>query len=189
MLGYDQMPVADGVPTRSGPQISGALRNAYHKILYPLEQEFRQDVAQLHGLSQQQQSQQQTPAPQGEQQSPFAPVHHPSLAPIPTAMTVIRGPPMAPMNLSEERADHLQHDQPTIIEKNQSQQTPDVGPPEKPRPNQSQKHRLVGPPPPSQTHIQQRRTKALVFSCNCSDLTRLALLSLAIGTIVVYVYC
>lgn len=58
-LGYIQVAAADGIPPRSGPQISDALRNAYHKILYPVEQQFRQSLARLRGQQQQLQQQQQ----------------------------------------------------------------------------------------------------------------------------------
>jgi hypothetical protein len=55
-LGYPQPP-PPGEPAshpRSGPQIAEALRNAYHKILFPLEQQFRANIARVRASQQQQ---------------------------------------------------------------------------------------------------------------------------------------
>lgn len=144
-------------------------------------------MARLHALSQQQhhhhhqqsnqQSQHQSLALQGQQESQFAPVHNTSLAHVPTATSVTRGLTKGQMNLSEERADHrLQHEQSITTEKIRSQKSLDVCLPKKPssRP---------------QAQVQQRRTNALVFACNCSNLTRLVLLSVAISAVILYVYC
>jgi len=56
-MNYPQVP-GSGEPNaipRSGPQIAEALRNAYHKILFPLEQQFRANIVRARTYRQQQQ--------------------------------------------------------------------------------------------------------------------------------------
>jgi len=56
-MNYPQVP-GSGQPNavpRSGPQIAEALRNAYHKILFPLEQQFRANIVRARANQQQQQ--------------------------------------------------------------------------------------------------------------------------------------